>query len=642
MLITEIILENFMSYEYARIPLRPSLNIICGPNGAGKSSILLAISVALGQAYTERSRKLSDLIRWGHDTARVSLVFDNTAVHGKRPIPRITTDFFRISRFLKKDGTYWFQVNFQTVNKREVTTILNEFGINPDNMLIIMHQRMMEEFGITTSKQRLDMVEEAVGLGKYRLNILESKEKLSQVLSEEASISTLYENAEQTLSYWKQEYEKFQEKQDLLDQKKYLQRELLVAQIVRQQNNVATWQKKAELLEGEYGKLVQAFNDTHKKIVALNTQLTKLRYDHQQAFYSLIDVEKTKAAWDSSIQVLESTHDALLDVQEKNNELESLELFTIYVNQLKTRIRQTKQNFSLSDENISDLLSQLKHFDDVIQQNIETYIDERVESAVIQFQQDRTQTELKIITDELTKATSDLEKLQSFLDDSAVKVPRSRSPQEVTDDLKIVNIKLASMGVLSKDVEQMYQSYLTLFSDLRARILQVSENREKALKDVNERQRIWRRKIRDLLNDVNSMYQQFLANINATGNVRLIYADDLDAAGLELTVGFKGAEPTMLDAYTQSGGERSTATMAFLLALQQYVKSPFRAVDEFDIHMDPRNREIISEMLYKQLQGNKEIQYLTITPSQLSAIQGDVHVITVQNIEGTSEIKAVP
>lgn len=642
MLITEIILENFMSYEYARIPLRPSLNIICGPNGAGKSSILLAISVALGQAYTERSRKLSDLIRWGHDTARVTLVFDNSEVQGKRPIPRISTDFFRISRFLKKDGTYWFQVNFQTISKREVTTILNEFGINPDNMLIIMHQRMMEEFGITTSQQRLDMVEEAVGLGKYRLNILESKEKLSQVLSEEASISTLFENAEQTLSYWKQEFERFQEKQNLLEQKKQLQKELLVAQIARQQNQVATWQKKAELLEAEHSKLAQAFNDTHERIVSLNTQLTKLRYEHQQSFYSLIDVEKTKAAWDSSIQVLESTHDALRDVQEKNVELESLEWFTTYVDQLNTRISETKKNYSLSDDDVSDLLSQLKHFDDAIQQNIETYIDERVQSAIIQFQQEKTHIELKNVTDELRKATLDLGKLQSVLGSPSVNVTRSRSPQEVTDDLKIVNIKLASMGVLSQDVEQMYQSYLNLFNDLRARILQVSENREKALKDVNERQRIWRRKIRDLLNDVNVMYQQFLANINATGNVRLINADDLDAAGLELTVGFKGAEPTMLDAYTQSGGERSTATMAFLLALQQYVKSPFRAVDEFDIHMDPRNREIISEMLYRQLQGNKEIQYLTITPSQISAIQGDVHVITVQNIEGTSEIKVVP
>ncbi|MEM2648940.1 MAG: ATP-binding protein, partial [Candidatus Bathyarchaeia archaeon] len=58
MLISEIILENFMSYEYARIPLKPGVNIICGPNGAGKSSILLGISVALGQSYTERSKRL--------------------------------------------------------------------------------------------------------------------------------------------------------------------------------------------------------------------------------------------------------------------------------------------------------------------------------------------------------------------------------------------------------------------------------------------------------------------------------------------------------------------------------------------------------------------------------------------------------
>ena len=83
-LIKEIILENFMSYEYARIPFEPGLNIICGPNGAGKSSILLALSVALGQTYTERSRKLSDLIRRGKDMGRVSVVFDISPQHNPR------------------------------------------------------------------------------------------------------------------------------------------------------------------------------------------------------------------------------------------------------------------------------------------------------------------------------------------------------------------------------------------------------------------------------------------------------------------------------------------------------------------------------------------------------------------------------
>ena len=89
MLVREIILENFMSYEYGRIPLKPGVNLICGPNGAGKSSILLGISVALGQSYTERSKKLSDLIRRGKDIGRVTLVLDNSRRDGKRRVTEI-------------------------------------------------------------------------------------------------------------------------------------------------------------------------------------------------------------------------------------------------------------------------------------------------------------------------------------------------------------------------------------------------------------------------------------------------------------------------------------------------------------------------------------------------------------------------
>ena len=113
--VTEIILENFMSYEYARIPLREGLNLIVGPNGAGKSSVLLAISVAFGQAYTERSRKLSDLIRRGKDIARVSLVFDNSSKSGRRPIPYSKSDTFMLSRYLRKDGSYWFEADYKEI-----------------------------------------------------------------------------------------------------------------------------------------------------------------------------------------------------------------------------------------------------------------------------------------------------------------------------------------------------------------------------------------------------------------------------------------------------------------------------------------------------------------------------------------------
>src|SRR5512136_2927690 len=104
MFLQEVILENFMSYEYARIPLKQGVNVACGPNGAGKSSILLGISVALGQSYTERSKRLSDLIRHGKDQARVRLVLDNMSKSGRRPISRIDKDQIFLTRILRRDG----------------------------------------------------------------------------------------------------------------------------------------------------------------------------------------------------------------------------------------------------------------------------------------------------------------------------------------------------------------------------------------------------------------------------------------------------------------------------------------------------------------------------------------------------------
>ena len=87
-----------MSYENSYVPLEPGLNLICGPNGAGKSSILLAISVVLGQAYTERSKRLSDLIRWGTDEARITLILDNSGE--KKPFPHFHTDLVTVTRVI--------------------------------------------------------------------------------------------------------------------------------------------------------------------------------------------------------------------------------------------------------------------------------------------------------------------------------------------------------------------------------------------------------------------------------------------------------------------------------------------------------------------------------------------------------------
>ncbi|MFX0067426.1 MAG: AAA family ATPase, partial [Candidatus Hermodarchaeota archaeon] len=290
-----------MSYEYARIPLNLGLNIVCGPNGAGKSSILLAISVALGQAFTERGRKFSDLIRWGEDTARVTLTFDNKYKDGIRPIPKFNTDYLRLSRYLKIDGNYWFQANFQTITKGEVIDLLSDLGINPDNMLIIMHQHMMMEFGITTPQQKLLMVEEAVGFNKYRENLFEAQKKLSQVLSEEESISNLLKNAEVTLDYWKGEYDRYLKRKELILKKDFLERELSWAEIIKHEKIVEGWKWKIQRKKEELITIETEMDEAKRTIVEQKKNLNKLRNEQNEIYHSLLALERDKIGTDETI-----------------------------------------------------------------------------------------------------------------------------------------------------------------------------------------------------------------------------------------------------------------------------------------------------------------------------------------------------
>ena len=143
-----------------------------------------------------------------------------------------------------------------------------------------------------------------------------------------------------------------------------------------------------------------------------------------------------------------------------------------------------------------------------------------------------------------------------------------------------------------------------------------------------------------LLERVNLEYQKIMGQTSAKGEVRLANGHDIETAGLEILVGFKGGKPVALDAYTQSGGERTMATMSFLLALQQHVRSPFRAVDEYDIHMDPKNREMIARMLLSMIKDTTA-QYIVITPSQITFAQQNANIVTVQNVEGKSIVREV-
>ena len=638
MLISEVILENFMSYEYARVPLKPGVNVVCGPNGAGKSSLLLAISVALGQSYTERSRRLSELIRWGRDQARVTLVLDNSKRGGKRPVPKFNKDQIFLTRVLRRDGKYWFELENQAASKQDVERLLAKLGVDPDNMLIIMHQNMVEQFTVLSPQEKLRMVEAAVGLEAYRENVLEAQRKLTRILSQEESISKLLESAGQTLNYWREQYERLQEKKQLMAKRRFLERELAWAEVNRRENMVEELKAKLERETSLLRQIEAEAKNAEEQLLNQQSKLEKFKNEWKMSLEGIISLEREKAGNQATVSLCEQLMAEVALIENENAGKQPLKL--LRTESLRALLENSRMKMVKLDEELNRKRSETRILEEQIGKIESQIVETRVKLALLSYRMENVKANIEELEEALKDAKAQLDAAVKKAEETGPRIAVVKSFGEILDEIRVTDGHLAALASVSEDVERMYESYSQLYLELKEKALLAAENREKALEEVKVRMQAWRTVIQNLLDRVNLDYQKILANVQAVGEVKLINEHDIEAAGLEILVGFKGSKPVPLNAYTQSGGERTTATMSFLLALQQHVRSPFRAVDEFDVHMDPKNRELIAQMLISTVKSS-EAQYVVITPSHVTFAQNEVHVIIVQNVEGKSIVKEV-
>ncbi|MCW4003963.1 MAG: hypothetical protein NWE95_08650 [Candidatus Bathyarchaeota archaeon] len=638
MLIQELILENFMSYEYARVPLKQGVNVIGGPNGAGKSSLLLAISVGLGQSYTERSRKLSDLIRWGQDQARVTLILDNSKMGNKRPVAKYQKDQLFLTRILRRDGKYWFELENRAVGKQDVERLLGKFGVDPDNMLIIMHQNMVEQFSVLSNTEKLRMVEAAVGLEPFRENVVQAKTKLMRILSQEESVSKLLEQAQQTLNYWHEQYEKYQQKKQLQLKRRFLDRELVWAEVERRESTVKGLQASFNKTQQALGKIEDEWQAAISQIDAQQTQQQSLRGEIKSLFDERLSLEREIAQNESVLSLITQL---LSETQVIENQISNpSQLKLLRSENLKEMLENSKQQIERANEQVKENQTKLLNLEDSTDKVTAQALEKRVSLALLEFKKASTIADLKSVEESLKEAQEALNTAIQKAQESGERIAVLKSANDVLDEIRLTEGHLAALSDVSEDIERQYESYSKLYLELKEKAALVAENREKTLEEVRTRMQAWHSVMESLLERVNIEYQKIMSQTLASGEVQLSNTQDIETAGLEIYVGFKGGKPVALDAYTQSGGERTTATMAFLLALQQHVRSSFRAVDEYDIHMDPKNREMIAKVLVSIIK-DASAQYVVITPSQITFAQQDANVITVQNIEGKSVVREV-
>jgi structural maintenance of chromosomes protein 5 len=646
--VKEIILENFMSYEYARIPLREGLNLIVGPNGAGKSSVLLAISVAFGQAYTERSRKLSDLIRRGTDIARVSLVFDNSPRDGRRPIPYSKSETFMLSRYLRKDGSYWFEADYKEIDKSEVVRLLREFGINPDNLLIIMHQGMIEELGAVSPQERLRMVEEAVGFAEFRQRIVQAEQELGGLIGEESSLMQLIDNANQALEYWKQIYDRFLEKKKLVDHRALLEKELLWSNQFKLVKSLQSVEEKIAGKTRTLEDLKEQQEDVGKESDRTRQSLLDKQVELHKLYGALIRAEKERSRDEGStaayrsikedVEGLSKSVDELLGGGPKN--VKRVKDLADYIAKKGASAQEdAERRKGELDREVSSLQPDIGRTEEQIARLTENHISLRVKFEVLAYRIKTTESDIRDLERGAREYREEMEKLKPELEKAGSPVETQRQPYEVSEELKLVSAHIQKLQDVPDEAEKIYNDYTGNVEELKVKLGKLQDNKKAMLSELGERKSVWRQAIDRLTASADPSYQGILAAADATGFIKFEEGGDIDDAGIDLYVGFRGGAPTTLDPFTQSGGERSVALMAFILSLQSRIVSPLRAMDEFDIHMDPKNREAMFKMILAQMKQREASQYIVITPSVLTVFDKSAHVITVQAVHGASAVK---
>jgi chromosome segregation protein len=307
---------------------------------------------------------------------------------------------------------------------------------------------------------------------------------------------------------------------------------------------------------------------------------------------------------------------------------------------LKSNINSSTRQLSEAEGEASRLVEELEAARAHLDSTNDQYIDGRIRLALLNDRRERLRREIEQIKADRDRMTRDLKDAEAEALIKGQRIETGRTQDDVLNEIRKISGMLTGMRDVPDEAEDMYDNYNQTFREIQERIEQVRKNRRRLLEEIEERKRKWREVTEELLEEVNVRYKRLLSKLQASGEARLINPHAIEDAGLEIFVGFKGAAPQRLDPYTHSGGERSSSVMAFLLALQQNVLSPFRAVDEFDLHMDPRNKEVVSEFIVETMAGT-DGQYMAITPSQITFRGKDVHIILVHKTENLSEARFV-
>lgn len=312
MRLTSLEISGFKSFaKKEHFSFDTPISSIVGPNGSGKSNVAEAFKFVLGEQSIKslRGKKGEDLIFNGttkigrQNKASVKITFDNTD-----RLLQIDFDQVIIERVVHRDGQNEYFINTSKVRLKDIQELLAGGNIGSTGHHIIS-QGEADRILNTNSKERKEMLEDALGLRLFQYRKNDAMKKLEKTSENIAQVESLRREIAPHIRFLKKQVEKVEKSIEI---KKELQ------------------EKYCEYISKEYTYIEQAKKKTadsmliRQKLDEINVQIERV---------SKVQTQDTSVV-DELRNSIQSVKNQISDL--KNKEYELVRTIATLEGQIKT------------------------------------------------------------------------------------------------------------------------------------------------------------------------------------------------------------------------------------------------------------------------------------------------------------------
>lgn len=470
MRLKSIELSGFKSFaKKSQLEFGSPVTAIVGPNGSGKSNITESFRFVLGEQSMKslRSKKGEDLIWNGSqelprgNKASAKIILDN-----RKRLMNIDFDEVAIERVVFRDGVNQYFLNDSQVRLKDILEVLAPTNIGPSGHHIIS-QGEADKILNTNSRERREMIEDALGLRLYQYRKQEGRRKLEKTEENLKQVELLRKEISPHIKFLRRQYEKLQKTKELRNDllQKYIEFfSLESVYLAQKKKEVENLKEKPEerliSLRLELQKVASSLknfsqDEKSEKLLQLESELRRFRQEKEELSRKLGMIEGQEI---SLRRILDSqkTSEDNLPIDRAKIEVLREELKKHWeVVENSSDLGLIKSIFKKIFESISNILIKENYVGDTVSEHLELIKKLEKQREELEEKQQKTGIEEKELTESFKSLQSEIEKEKDVNRDLEKNIFRLRAEEsEILSGIAHFNDVLRNINSAEEDFER--------------------------------------------------------------------------------------------------------------------------------------------------------------------------------------------